>query len=101
MIFIFTLIFLYEYPKIQLVITWTHTISFLLWIVNTKPLSGILLNWLSIFSEMSTVIILSLFTLYLWDFTMDDRISIGYYIIVSTLLVVGVNIIVTFGLVIH
>ena len=72
-----------------------------MWIVNTKPLAGIILNWLSIFSEMSTVIILALFTLYLWDFTMDDRILIGYYIINSTLLVVGVNIIFTFGLMIH
>ena len=69
--------------------------------MNTKPLSGILLNWLSIFSEMSTVIIFALITLYLWDFTMDDRISIGYYIINSTLLVVVVNFIVTFGLLIY
>ena len=47
-------------------ITWMHSILFLVWLVYTKPFESAFQNWMTIFTEKASLIVYALLTLFLW-----------------------------------
>ena len=67
LLFILTMIYLPDYPTVQVTITWIHTLAFLAWVVNMKPFAKSEMNWLAIYSEIMTCLVFAELSLYLWD----------------------------------
>ena len=92
------MIYLYDYPKLQVTITWIHTLVFLAWLIHTKPFAKAEMNWLSIFSEIVTCLVFAELSLYLFDKTLEMRSLIGFYVIYTTLSIVAVSFVVVMGI---
>ena len=89
LVYAITLVFLYEYPRVQLGLTWAHSLIFLVWFVYTKPFESNFQNWLTIFTEQSTLLVMAEFTLLLWTEDVYEREAIAWYYIWTILAIIA------------
>jgi hypothetical protein len=69
LIYILTLIYLPEYPIFKLIITFTITIVYIVWFINTKPLKEMRMNWVTMIAETLTLLVFAEMSMFYWPHT--------------------------------